>query len=341
MSSDKQIGAPSHGEANYRDLDGKSVRTGLTHGLLVSAALLTLVACASSPWLKDALDAPPLQKIEDKAITNTLSYHVRWLMNEKDRKQLEAMLAGSQSGGGPDGRAAFVGGASMVANGMGPGLFSSAAPTVTGLISVGTSVALAFLPDGSMERASSLALPAVLGGRVLSTPEAAAAEVPMLVSAAVARGADAIGRTVECLSGCEGSDRVLRLTTTQPGRFTFDPPVLLLRVQVNLAFKPVTGAVPLLAGETVPAWITPDGDTAFVAMYAPAEGTKPPYDGQTPVDSRPMAKTRLFRTFIAAFTADGGLWTYGNSQAYLMSRNGKLYDLAGAPPRIVSAELKP
>lgn len=340
MASENQLGVPSQDQTRGSELVNTSFAACRARFLYASFALLALAACASSPWLNDALDTPPRQKIEDKAVANTLSYHVRWLLSKKDRQQLEAMLASAQSAGGPDGRTAFVGGASMVANGMGPGLFSNAAPTVTGLIGVGTSVALAFLPDGSMERASSLALPASLSGRAISTPEEAAAEVPALISAAVTRGADAIGRSIECLSGCDGSDRILRLKAIESGRFTFDPPIVLLRVQVNLAFKPVAGAVPLLAGETVPAWITPDGDTAFVGLYAPAEGAKPPYDGQTPIDSRPMASTKLFRTFIAAFTADGGLWTYGNSKASLMSRNGKLYHLAGAAPRIVSAEFR-
>jgi len=303
-------------------------------------SLVTLLTgCASSPWLKDALNNPDYKDAEmtDDQLTR-VAFFGRYLAEENTRAEIELAILKTEyvrqwTTAEKSTNASMAGDAIVGDISSDLGLTFGVATTMLGILS----------GDGSMEYVSQAFLPTEVNGKTIKNAKEAKIATNALIRGRLQKASDLLGAELTCVQGCDQrSDSIftMQLPAQNPSpAFIYWPPDLVITVDVGGATEVDPDSVlPELLGFPV-AWKTVPGNSAEIRIYSEGEYTAEgelkyePNPGNRKID--PMVKYKMEGTALGAaimrtvYEEERLLWGTQEEAPGMLFLNGKVYGFVG------------
>jgi len=307
---------------------------------LVTLSLLTLMTgCASSPWLKDALNNPDYEDAEmtEDQLTR-VAFFGRYLAEENTRSEIESAILETEylhewTTSEKSTNASMAGDAIAGEISSDLGLTLGVTTMMLGILS----------GDGSMEYVSQAFLPAEMNGKVIRNAKEAKIATNALIRGRLQKVSDLLDAELICIQGCnQRSDSVftMQLPAKSPTpEFVYWPSDLVITVDVGGATEVGPESVlPKLLGFPV-AWKTLPGNSAEIRIFSEGEYTADgelkyePNPGNRKID--PMVKYKMEGTALGAsilrtiYEEERLLWGTQEEAPGMLFLNGKVYGFVG------------
>jgi hypothetical protein len=309
------------------------------HKLAILAMVSLIAGCASSPWLKVALDNPDY---EDAAMTEDehtrAAFFGRYLAEENTRSEIESAILETEyvhkwTTAEKSTNASMAGDAIAGEISSDLGLTLGVTTMMLGILS----------GDGSMDYVSQAFLPAEVNGKTITNAKEAKIAANTLIRGRLKKASDLLGADLNCVQGCDQrSDSVftMQLPAESPSSaFIYWPSDLVITVDVGGATAVGSNSVlPELLGFPI-AWKTLPGNSAEIRIYSEGEYTTKgelkyePNPGNRKID--PMVKYKMEGTALGAaimktiYEEERLIWGTQEEAPGMLFLDGKVYGFVG------------